>query len=307
MGHKGNPLFSILIANYNNGCYLQEAVDSVLIQDYSNWEIVLVDDGSSDNSINIYDKYKDDPRFRIYYNDRNKGCGYTKRRCVELAGGELCGFLDPDDKLVSQALSVMVKAHHERPQCSLIYSTSFFWDDLKETITFSEVIGPMQNGEDFLVTSKYNVFQFASFKKSAYDKTAGIDAELRSLVDVDLYYRLEEVGGVFYIDEPLYYYRQTNPNSISIGVHKDNYMLSKCRAIVPLNAFVRRIRIRSLLFLNNEEKYVFRMRWLLGTYKRVVKHVDWPLINYCFWYWRACGCSLHSLNHVRKVLLIRVK
>ena len=90
-----DALFSILIANYNNGRYLQEAIDSVLAQTYTNWEIVLVDDKSTDQSFEIYEKYKDDYRFRFFYNDQNMGCGYTKRRCVSMAKGDLCGFLDP--------------------------------------------------------------------------------------------------------------------------------------------------------------------------------------------------------------------
>ena len=61
------PLFSVLIANYNNGKYLQEAVDSVLAQTYTNWEIIIVDDKSTDNSAEVYNQYKDDSRFHIYY------------------------------------------------------------------------------------------------------------------------------------------------------------------------------------------------------------------------------------------------
>ena len=69
-----HPLFSILIANYNNGRYLQEAIDSVLAQTYTNWEVVIVDDKSTDNSFEIYEKYKDDPRFHVCFNDVNRGC-----------------------------------------------------------------------------------------------------------------------------------------------------------------------------------------------------------------------------------------
>ena len=88
-------LFSILIANYNNGCYLQETIDCILKQDYPRWEIIIVDDGSTDRSSEIYDKYRNDSRFHIYLNDRNRGVGYTKRRCVEMANGEICAFMDP--------------------------------------------------------------------------------------------------------------------------------------------------------------------------------------------------------------------
>lgn len=297
------PLFSVLIANYNNGRYLQEAIDSVFEQTYTNWEIVLVDDKSTDNSFEIYEKYKDDNRFRIYFNEENKGCGFTKHRCAELAQGELCGFLDPDDKLMDCALETMVKEHKARPDCSLVYSKAYFWNDIEGTKQMSEVIGPMENGEDFLVTSKNNVFHFASYKKSAYDKTDGIDPFLSSVVDVDLYYRLEEVGLLYYVDKVLYYYRQTNPLSISIGACKNINSLTKNHMVCSLNAFVRRIKARSPLFRKNRVKYLYRMRWQLGTYKRTVGKTDRSLMRFCFWYWIANGCTLESLNHIRKIVL----
>ena len=76
-----HPLFSVLIANYNNGKYLMEAIESVRQQTYTNWEIILVDDASTDNSKDIYRELENDSRIHIFYNEQNKGCGYTKRRC----------------------------------------------------------------------------------------------------------------------------------------------------------------------------------------------------------------------------------
>lgn len=300
------PLFSILIANYNNGCYLQEAIDSVLAQTYPNWEIVLVDDKSSDDSFEIYKKYKEDKRFHIYFNEENKGCGYTKRRCAELAQGELCGFLDPDDKLTPDALEVMVNEHGARAECSLVYSTHYLWNDCLGTKTVQDLVGPMQNGEDFLVSSRNVVSHFSTFKKNYYNKTVGINMKLKSSVDVDEYFLLEEVGELHYVDRPLYYYRQTNPNSVSISGGDAVSKAFNNRMVASLDAFCRRIQSKSMLFKRNKEKYVFRMRWQLGTYKRAVRNIDRPLIRYCYWYWVANNFSLRSLNQVRKILLMKV-
>lgn len=301
------PLFSVLIANYNNGRYLQESIDSVLAQTYTNWEIVLVDDGSSDNSFEIYEKYKDDGRFHFYYNEENKGCGFTKRRCAELAHGELCGFLDPDDKLTPEALEVMAKEHEARPECSLIYSTHYSWDDVADTLVVQDLVGPMQNGEDFLISSRNGVTHFATYKKHYYDLTVGINLKLKSAVDVDEYFLLEEVGELRYVNTPLYFYRQTNPNSVSISGGEAMSKAFNNRMVASLNAFSRRVRSRSLLFERNKAKYVFRMRWQLGTYKRAVGGIDWPLVRYCYWYWVANGFSLRSLNHVWKILWMKVR
>ena len=113
-----HPLFSVLIANYNNGKYLLEAIESVKAQTYTQWEVVLVDDGSTDNSRELYSMLEQDSRIHVFYNEENKGCGYTKHRCAELAQGEFCGFLDPDDVLLPKALEVAVNAFHAHPQAS---------------------------------------------------------------------------------------------------------------------------------------------------------------------------------------------
>ena len=122
------PLFSVLIANYNNGKYLMDAIESVRKQTYTNWEIILVDDASTDNSHDLYKELEKDERIHIYCNEQNQGCGYTKRRCAELANGELCGFLDPDDALTENALEAMVVAHKKHQDASMVYSRYYVCD-----------------------------------------------------------------------------------------------------------------------------------------------------------------------------------
>lgn len=214
---NNNPLFSVLIANYNNGRYLQQAINSVLEQTYSNWEIVLVDDKSTDNSHEIYEKYKDDRRFRIYYNDVNGGCGYTKRRCVELAQGELCGFLDPDDALTKEALEIMVKEHCNHENVSLVYSRYYLSDQDLNIIGESKHQRALPEGVTFLDYGKGAVSHFATFKLNNYKRTTGINPYMLRAVDHDLYYKLEETGAVLFKDVPLYIYRTGATNSISLG------------------------------------------------------------------------------------------
>ncbi|MBR3287385.1 MAG: glycosyltransferase [Bacteroidales bacterium] len=210
------PLFSVLIANYNNGCYLQEAIDSVLAQDYKNWEIVIVDDKSTDSSSEIYDRYKDDDRFHVYYNELNFGAGYTKHKCAEMAKGEICGFVDPDDKLaVSDALSTMVNTHLQNPDVSMVYSGYYQTDE--NLAVKKEVHGTVvAQGTSSLESCTWPFKHFVSFKKAAYDRTVGVDTLMKRAVDYDMYYKLEEVGKIMHIDRLLYTYRK-NPHSISLN------------------------------------------------------------------------------------------
>ncbi len=211
-----SPLFSVLIANYNNGCYLQETINSVLVQDYVNWEVVIVDDKSTDNSFEIYDKFKDDSRFHVYFNEENMGAGYTKNRCAQMAKGDICGFVDPDDKLAEKdALGVMVETHLANPDASMVYSGYYQTDE--NLVVLKEKRGTnISDANSALELCSWPFRHFVSFKKSAFDKTVGIDTLMKRAVDYDMYYKLEEVGRVIHLDRVLYYYRQ-NPHSISLN------------------------------------------------------------------------------------------
>ncbi|MCM1034562.1 MAG: glycosyltransferase [Paludibacter sp.] len=239
-----NPLFSILIANYNNGKYLMDAIESVRQQTYTHWEIILVDDGSTDNSHILYKELAKDERIHIYYNEENKGCGYTKRRCVELAIGEFCGFLDPDDTLDYNALQVMFETIREHPECGAFFSHMYVCDSEMKVIyndTFSF-------GSE--AWNKFIHFQrgipLYCFNRGVYLSTRGIHPALTQSVDIDLYYLMSEQTKVFYIDKPLYYYRNnpislTKNTDIATGTHLWVIMDSLKRQNAPLQETVKEI------------------------------------------------------------------
>ncbi len=295
-----SPLFSILIANYNNASYLQEAIDSALAQTYANWEIILVDDRSTDGSESIYEPYRSDPRFHIYFNDVNRGCGYTKRRCIELANGEICGFLDSDDALMPRALETMVQAHQEHPECSLIYSTCYRYTGNKDVaMPVWDYIGAIPEGSDFLIYHKTLVSHFVSFKKSFYNQTPGIDPELRCAEDRDLYYKLEEVGKLLHLPIPLYYYRINNDNSVSIGTPRKDDLAHQYSICAELNAICR--RIGTDLFDRNREAYLNYMRTLLRLYYESELCRVPTFLKYCYHYLKALRFSPKAFNHIRKL------
>lgn len=240
------PLFSVLIANYNNGKYLMDAIESVCSQTYSNWEIILVDDASTDNSADLYVDLKKDERIHIYRNEKNMGCGYTKRRCAELANGELCGFLDPDDALTSDALEIMVQAHVKHPDASLINSTCYITDEKLNINYLSNNECQIPKESSFLEYG-HGISHFATYKNTFYKCTNGISDSILRAVDHDLYFRLEEVGEVIYVDKPLYMYRHGTGNNISLGENSRKALYWDC--VVRIDACHRRgLSIEDLVF-----------------------------------------------------------
>jgi len=216
----GNPLFSILIANYNNGKFFQDCYNSIMAQTYSHWEVIIVDDASTDNSVAIIKKIiGEDTRFKVYENPENKGCGFTKRKCAELATGELCAFLDPDDAITTEALELMVAEHEKHPEASLIYSNLYFCD-LYLNIQYERKSKIIENSDAYFFDFEGNVSAFLSFKKEFYSKTEGINSYLQRAVDRDLLFILYEVGPAILLDKSFYKYRIHN-NGISTNQNED--------------------------------------------------------------------------------------
>lgn len=213
---KKKCLFSVLIANFNGGKFLQDAIDSVLEQTYPNWEVIIVDDGSTDNSIEIYRKYKDDLRFKIFFNDHNYGCGYSKKECVIHANGEICGFLDSDDALLPNAIEDMVSCHCDHKDVSVVFSRYHLYDANWNLIGDSRKL-ELQSGESYFVHGDYAPEHFVSFKREMYNMTEGINPLYPMAEDQDLFYKLEEVGPCYVLNKFTYKYRYF-ANSTS---HKD--------------------------------------------------------------------------------------
>ena len=205
-------LFSILIANYNNGKYLMDAIESVRQQTYTSWEIILVDDGSTDNSHELYKELEKDERIHIFLNNQNRGCGYTKNRCVAEAQGEWCAFLDPDDMLREDALEIMANAINANPQHGVFYSHMYVCDENMNVVYDNTYAYGSKEWEQFIHYQKG--IPLFLFRKGVYLSTPGIHLSLTQSVDIDLYYKLAEVTTAYYINQPLYYYRN-NPISLT--------------------------------------------------------------------------------------------
>lgn len=210
------PLFSVLVANFNNGKYLEQCLQSIFAQTYANWEVVIVDDASTDNSKDICRKFQDDERITVIMNKHNKGCGYTKRKCVDFAKGEICGFVDPDDAIVPDALELLIRYHSEHPDVSIVYSTHYICDENLTPQEVADYVGQTPKQRKSWAIERPVISHFASFKRTKYLATVGISPIYMKAADKDLYYKLEDTGPVLFIDKPLYYYRH-HSNSISLN------------------------------------------------------------------------------------------
>lgn len=246
-----SPLFSVLIANYNNGPYIKDALDSVMAQTYSNWEIILVDDCSTDNSKEILDSFGDDSRIKVYYNEQNRGCGYTKRRCAALADGEICGFLDADDVLLPDAIAKHVETHLDNEKIACLFSRYYFCDKDLNILSESRLL-QIPEGESYFTHKDYSPEHFTTFKTIYYKQTEGIAPDLKKGVDQDLYFKLEEVSDIMVLNHITYKYR-FHSHSISYSYYDAFYwnLIVRHRACLRRGLDPERYPVQDFLRLMN--------------------------------------------------------
>lgn len=148
-----SPFVSVIIPNYNHAKYLDDRIQSVLNQTYQDFEVIILDDCSTDNSVEVINKYKDNPHISsILINDKN--CGLTFKQWhkgFELAKGELIWIAESDDKCEKELLETLVSFFEKDPMCVLAYTESVFYKDDGTTQYFCvKTESEIMDGKEFI-------------------------------------------------------------------------------------------------------------------------------------------------------------
>lgn len=156
------PRVSVLIPCYNAGRYLGAALDSVLAQTYRNFEILVVDDGSEDDSAAVAARY---PQVR-YFRNAHSGISVTRNLAISKACGEILVFLDADDLWVPEKLEKQVAYLDSHPECQLVYTlVQNFFDGNPETMT--------QRQEQLLNANMDNCLVTCCIRRDLYETYGG--------------------------------------------------------------------------------------------------------------------------------------
>lgn len=108
------PLISIITPNYNCGRFIAQTIESVRAQTYTNWEMLIVDDCSTDDSYQIALEYaQKDPRIKVFQNEKNSGAAISRNKAIELSQGEYLAFLDSDDLWLPEKLEKQLQFMQE--------------------------------------------------------------------------------------------------------------------------------------------------------------------------------------------------
>lgn len=201
---SSQPLVSICIPNYNGSKYLAEALDSALKQSYKNIEVVVVDDGSNDNSIDILDDYS------CKYGDQivcvrqdHKGAPAARNKAISIAKGDYIKFLDSDDVLVFDCIDWQVETVQKLPDNAIPFGVVVFSRSDLSFDNYSKRTSYSPNGESYSEDTAIRVSWFVRngfltsaplHKKKYLLKVGGFNESLRRGQEYDLHIRLAFAG-----------------------------------------------------------------------------------------------------------------
>lgn len=243
----GSPTISILMANYNKAKYIKEAIESVICQTFEDWELVIIDDGSTDGSIKIISNCLNDSRIKLIINEINFGTIETQKKLVSVAASDIVCIVDSDDVLAKNALAEVNKIYLENPNCGVVYSQYYYCDDKLRPLH----VGYSAKIPDGLSNLHINtVVALRSFRKSCYNKTDGYDENTKYAEDIDIILKLEEVTKLFFLDKILYYYRVVHNSQTHNFINKNINRSST--ALAKYNAYKRRLNL-GIPNLSNDE------------------------------------------------------
>ncbi|MFO7609550.1 MAG: glycosyltransferase [Candidatus Krumholzibacteriia bacterium] len=202
----GSPLVSVVTASYNMGQYVAEAVDSVLAQDYPAVEVIVVDDGSTDDTQAVLARYAGDRRVTVIHQE-NRGQTVAKNRGLAATRGELIGFCDADNRWLPGKLARQVPILLSRPEVGVVYGDLQLIDGEGRPLP-----PPGTRRHSGRITGKLLIDNFVTFnttlvRAETVRRLGGFDESLRMAIDYDLWLRISLDHEFLYLPEPLVAYR----------------------------------------------------------------------------------------------------
>jgi len=197
------PKISVVTPSYNQGAFIEETIRSVLLQGYPNLEYIIIDGGSSDNSIEIIKKYE--PFIAYWISEKDRGQSHAINKGTNIASGEVSGWLNSDDILLPGALIAMGKAFSEDPEADLIYGGGGKIDINGREL---KTIGFRPFDRKRIRRVFYILQPSMMYKRDTFLMLGGLDESLHFVMDWELLQRFEPFAKIVSIPDPIGMYRK---------------------------------------------------------------------------------------------------
>lgn len=249
---NGFELVSVIITSYNYEHFISFAIESALNQKYGNVEILIIDDGSTDGSRKIIEKYSSEKKIRIFF-QKNSGQAAATNRGIMEASGKYIAFLDADDIWYPEKLEKQVPLF-EDSEVGVVYSASNVIDAENKILNLrqTKIISRNENFTQCMLLENFIPFSSSVVKRECFYKSGLLNSQYRVCTDYDLWLRISKFYKSDCVNEPLIGYR-VKQNSLSSNPVN---MLNTSREITELfyqqnaeildDEFIKKERLHSL-------------------------------------------------------------
>jgi len=274
---------SILTTVYNREKYLAACIESVLASSYQNWELIIVDDVSTDTSVAIAKSYeKKDARIKVYVNKKNLGDYPNRNKAASYAKGKYIKYLDADDVIYPRGLEVMVHAMEQFPEAGLGISQKVV-EDVKP---YPFVMQPKETFKrEFLMRGVLGLGPTGTIiRRDVFEKLGGFTGT-RYIGDTELWYNIALTYPVVKMEDDLIFWRQHDDQEITKGqqsyFYLENAFKLKFNTLnkkeLPLEVQERQVALKKLIkrFSRNIVRLILKGHIVLANTIRKSCGISW--------------------------------
>lgn len=244
------PKVSVYIPAYNAVEYIEEAIESALNQTYTDLEVVVVNDGSTDSTGELLDSmFGNHPRVTIIHQE-NGGISSASNTAIRNCKGEYILQLDSDDALLPEAAEMLV-AVLEKNDVGFVYGDAYLTDS--EGIAYGRAYS-WSMYDRYKLLEGMMIHHPRMFRKRDFNRVSGFDTNLSNAVDYDIYLKLAEVTDGYHLQTPLYLYRQHNTNTSKVNTTAQDKNNHAC-----INAAFERLGLKKRVKLTPDPNHNRKM------------------------------------------------
>jgi|CXWL01.1.fsa_nt_gi CMP-N-acetylneuraminic acid synthetase len=209
MSAETTPKVTVYTTAYNYGLYLQQSIESVLRQTLQDWELIVIDDASTDETATVLTRYEEHPRIRVVRNQTNKGLVACANMALGMARGEYIVRLDADDFFDENALLVLSTTLDRQPEAGLVYPDYYHVDAKGDVI---ELVRRKKLHEEVHLLDLPAHGAGTMIRRRCLEELHGYREIVRCQDGYDLWIRFIDRFGVANVNLPLFYYRRHGQN-----------------------------------------------------------------------------------------------
>ena len=219
------PLVSVLMTAYNREKYIAEAIESVLASTYQNWELIIVDDQSKDNTLEIAKSYKlIDNRIKVYLNEKNLGDYLNRNKAAGYAKGKYLKYLDADDLIYRHGLTVMVSSMEQFPEASLGTQVNIreYSEPYPVLLSSVDVYQKHFLEGGLLLSGPTGTI----IRRDVFEKISGFSGK-RYIGDIELWLQLAMIAPIVIFQPALIWWRQHPDQEMKLELRNNDVILNK--------------------------------------------------------------------------------